>query len=459
MLRLYPASFRKRYEGEAMLLIRDRFRDETGFVRRARLWWDLVVDALGGLPSAYRNSYGATEDLLSLGAASGPSFHVLVDEPLGQGSIFVAGMTSLMVLLLVAFELGRPIAYQSIYGANGQMSPVEAVVQRLNRGSAGDSGGSDFQQSSRAARAGGPGSQTPASGGSGSEAAMLMTSQSDKPAKMSFEVASIRVSKPGTFTPPNFALDGGDSYAPFADPGGQFLADFPLSVYIQFAYQLPASPERTEAMLARLPKWVTTDHFEIRAKADGHPTKDQMRLMLQSLLADRFGLVAHFETQETPVLALLLDKPGKTGPNLRSHAEGPPCNDHPDGPTPHSAMKADGVFPPDCGSFMLVPAANHEMMIGSRDATMKTIADTLPSVGRLGRPLVDETGLAGRFDFTMHWEREAASASQAWAEAPAELQGPTFQEALKDQLGLKLKATRAPVDFLVVDHVERPSEN
>ena len=90
---------------------------------------------------------------------------------------------------------------------------------------------------------------------------------------------------------------------------------------------------------------------------------------------------------------------------------------------------------------------------------MKTIADTLPSVGRLGRPLVDETGLTGRFDFTMHWERETPAAAQPVADATAGPQGPTFQEALKDQLGLKLKATRANVDVLVVDHLERPSEN
>ena len=321
LLRLYPASFRRRYGGEALLLIRSRFRDETGLVKRARLWWDLVVDALRGLPSAYRNSYVVTAAPLSAGSAVVPSFHMLVKEPLGKGSVFVAGTVSVMTLLLVAFELGRPIAYQSIYGSNGEMSPLEAVVQRLNQGLTADLGSSDSQQGPSSAQMEGPRSHTPAPGGSG--AAMLMPGQSDKQAKMSFDVASIRQSKPGTFTPPNFALDGGDSYAPFPDPGGQFLADFPLSVYIQFAYKLPASPERTEAMLARLPKWVATDHFEIHAKADGKPTKDQMRLMLQSLLADRFKLAAHFETQDTPVLALLLDKKGKTGPSLRSHADGP----------------------------------------------------------------------------------------------------------------------------------------
>ena len=70
-------------------------------------------------------------------------------------------------------------------------------------------------------------------------------------------------------------------------------ADFPLQVHIEFAYKMMPSREQTETMLAHLPKWVTTDRFIIQAKAEGNPTKDQMRLMMQSLLADRFKLAVH----------------------------------------------------------------------------------------------------------------------------------------------------------------------
>jgi hypothetical protein len=127
---------------------------------------------------------------------------------------------------------------------------------------------------------------------------------------ISFEVASIRPTKPDAFTPPNFPLSSDDAYA---STGGLFTADFPLDVYIEFAYKLLLSREQRDAMLARLPKWVETDNFEIHARGAADSTKDQMRLMMQSLLADRFKLAIHFETQQVPVLALTLVKPGKLG--------------------------------------------------------------------------------------------------------------------------------------------------
>jgi bla regulator protein blaR1 len=290
-------------------------------------------------------------------------------------------------------------------------------------------------------------------------ATFASSSKADTPGRMSFEVASIRQSKPGTFRPPNFALDNGDVYTPFGDPGGRFTADFPLSVYIEFAYKLWLTPEQTDSMLASLPKWVATDSFEIHAKAEGNPTKDQMRLMMQSLLADRFKLSIHFETRQESVLALVLERPGKTGPRLRPHSDGPACDVHTPTPTPGSWTNADGVFPRICGAFVKIPVANHEILLGSRNATMKQIADSLPSEGRLGRPVVDQTGLTGRFDFTLQWTPESNGPTQSGADAPLDSQGTTFLEALKDQLGMKLKSTKAPLEVLVVDHVERPSEN
>ncbi len=113
LLRLYPSGFRKKYEGEALQLIRDRFRDEKGFFKRARLWCDLLADVLAGLPAAYRNSYALTEAAsLSLSATGIPSFKILDEEPLGLGSILVGGTISLIVLAAFAFLLSRPIAYR-----------------------------------------------------------------------------------------------------------------------------------------------------------------------------------------------------------------------------------------------------------------------------------------------------------------------------------------------------------
>src|SRR4051794_29508392 len=90
-------------------------------------------------------------------------------------------------------------------------------------------------------------------------------------------------------------------------------ATFDLGVYIGFAYKLPHF--QTAGALANAPGWLRTTSYDIEAKAQGNPTKDQMRLMMQSLLADRFKLVVHFETRDLPVSALTQVKTGKLGPN------------------------------------------------------------------------------------------------------------------------------------------------
>jgi hypothetical protein len=134
LLRLYPSSFRKKYEGEALQLIRDRLRDERGLFKRARLWWDLVFDVLAGLPSAYRNSYAVPEAAsLSLNAAGIPSFKSLDEEPLGRGSILVGGTISLIMIVAFALLLSQPLAYEPISATNGRMSPIQAVMQHLNQ--------------------------------------------------------------------------------------------------------------------------------------------------------------------------------------------------------------------------------------------------------------------------------------------------------------------------------------
>src|SRR5579863_2260586 len=141
--------------------------------------------------------------------------------------------------------------------------------------------------------------------------------------KMSFDVASVKPSK-GAFVPPDFPLDFGDGYRA---TGGYFKADFPLWTYIQFAYKILPGEEQNRETQAHLPGWARTDRYTIDARApSANPTKDQMRLMMQSLLAERFHLAAHFETREQPVLALTLAKPGKVGPKLRPHGDGPSCD-------------------------------------------------------------------------------------------------------------------------------------
>ena len=155
LLRLYPSRFRKEYEGEALQLIRDRLRDETGFFKRARLLWDLVADVLVGLPQANRNSYGATEAAsLSLNAEGIPSFKVLVEEPIGRGSILLGGTLSLATIVAFGFLLSRSMAHLPVPGSNGRMSPIEAVVERLNRATTPDTPISGPEEVSRSTSVG-----------------------------------------------------------------------------------------------------------------------------------------------------------------------------------------------------------------------------------------------------------------------------------------------------------------
>jgi uncharacterized protein (TIGR03435 family) len=140
--------------------------------------------------------------------------------------------------------------------------------------------------------------------------------------KMAFDAASVKPSK-GDPAAPNFPMNAWDGYR---QTGGWFRADFPLSVYIEFAYKLwPNDEQRRE--FSRLPKWVSADRYSIEARAaSGSLTKDQMRLMVQSLLAERFQLTTHFEVREVPVFELRLAKAGQPGPRLVSHADGPSCD-------------------------------------------------------------------------------------------------------------------------------------
>jgi uncharacterized protein (TIGR03435 family) len=262
---------------------------------------------------------------------------------------------------------------------------------------------------------------------------------------MQFEVAAIHLSQPGTFTPPSFALSA-DEW--FRDPQGNFHADFAVSVYIEFAYKLWLTRDQRNAAFAGLPDWVKNDHFTIQAKAPLHATKDQYRLMMQDLLRERFGLKVHFEDRETPVLAMVLEK-GKPGPKLIPHDQGLACD----------AKPTADVFPTECYSNAARPAENGQWLMGSRATSMEMIGNVLSSVGGIGgeinRPVVDQTGLKGLWDFTI-LSAPSPRPGAAEADAPA---GPTALEAMHEQLGIALKPAKAVLPVLVIDHVQRPDAN
>ena len=271
--------------------------------------------------------------------------------------------------------------------------------------------------------------------------------------KKAFEVASVKLD-PGPFRTPNFPLDPSDAFRPVGD---RFSADFAVFTYITFAYKVQSqSADIRSAMQANLPEWVMTDRYAIEARADGVSTKDQMRLMMQSLLTERFGLKAHFETRTFPAFAMELVNPGKTGPKLRPHSEGVPCEET---PATNPPVRNDKAFPPVCDAYVAYMGVNRAMKLGSRNTTLDLMAGGLAGISRLDRPLVNRTGLEGRYDFTLEFAPEPNAGPGTTGDAASDPMGPTFMQALKDQLGLKLESVKADFPFLAIDHIERPSGN
>ncbi len=162
--------------------------------------------------------------------------------------------------------------------------------------------------------------------------------------RMEFDVASIKPSPPDTQPHANFSLNIDNDTLPL---GGLVSAgNRPLIVYIDFAYKIMPTHEQRAAMVAHLPKWIVDQGFDFEARAEGSPTKDQVRLMMQSLLYDRFKLAVHFKTQDTPVLAMVRDRPGRLGSRIRAHSKGPSCDTKLKMPSDRQfTLSASGRFP------------------------------------------------------------------------------------------------------------------
>jgi uncharacterized protein (TIGR03435 family) len=169
--------------------------------------------------------------------------------------------------------------------------------------------------------------------------------------------------------------------------------------------------------------WIDSQKFDISAKSEGHGPvdKEHSTLMLRQLLTDRFGLILHRETKELVVYSLVA---GKNGPKLKEGVTGTP---YLNGPAPGR-------------------------LVGTR-ASMASLTRALSR--SLGRPVNDETGLNGQYDFTLLWTPDDTNSPAALADAT----GPSLFTALQDQLGLKLESKKAPVETIVIDHIATPSPN
>jgi uncharacterized protein (TIGR03435 family) len=232
-----------------------------------------------------------------------------------------------------------------------------------------------------------------------------------------------------------------------SQPGGRFTTlNTPLRMLIRYAYQVQG-PE-----LAGGEGWLDSERFDIAAKAEGNATQNEVRAMLQSLLADRFKLKVHRETREQPMYVLMLSRSdGKFGRQLRRSAVD--CaNVSADAPP----RDANGRLACGSGLGPGAPSSPGRRMLGLRGSTMTEFANHLEPL--VGRHVVDRTGVTGYFDMDFDFTLELQPPPPPPG-VPDPFDRQAFQtifSVLPEQLGLKLDSERGNVDVLVIDHAERP---
>ncbi len=264
-----------------------------------------------------------------------------------------------------------------------------------------------------------------------------------------FEVASVKLNRSGER----------GAMIRFA-PGGRFNAtNVPLKGLLEDAYHLK------DSQLVGAPAWIATERYDIQAKAEDsvaealkklppEQVREQLNLMMRALFVDRFKLASHQETRELPVYALVAAKGGaKLKETALTAAELAPPN--PDGP-PVSGRKGPWI---NMGRGELKGTA----------IDLALLSDVLSR--QVGRVVLDKTGLKAKYDFVLHWTPDDSQDPMFKGVGPGpdakppieagltDVSGPTLFAALQEQLGLKLEAQKSQLDVLVIDRLERPSEN
>lgn len=241
----------------------------------------------------------------------------------------------------------------------------------------------------------------------------------DANASPSFEVATIKPSKPD------------EQRKAFLVRGRRFQTiNTSLSELISFAYEVHAK------QVIGAPDWAEKDKFDIDAQPDGEgaPSDKQWKGMMQKLLVERFKLTFHRDKKELSVYVLSV---AKTGPKL-TKSEGDPNG-------------LPGLFFRALGDLNV------------RNATIGEFASFILQGAVLDRPVLDQTGIKGKYDFTLKWTPDDSQFGGMGAKIPPPTDSatapPGLYTAIQEQIGLKLEATKAPAEVLVIDHVEKPSEN
>jgi len=239
-----------------------------------------------------------------------------------------------------------------------------------------------------------------------------------KPAFDAFEVATIKPTAPD-WTGGRFILLQGD----------QFIArNHALKTLIAAAYNV------FPGAISGGPAWVDSDHYDILAKTPGEdrPTLDDQMSMLAKLLGDRFKLTFHREQKTLSYYALTVDR---TGSKLKP-------------PTESTGDRVPLIF-------VISP---QNARLPGRNASMAELASVMQRAA-LDRPVVDKTGLSGRYDFDLEWMPDETQFSGVMPPGTTAPSKPDLFAALQQQLGLRLEAARGEIEVLVIDQVERPSEN
>jgi uncharacterized protein (TIGR03435 family) len=232
-------------------------------------------------------------------------------------------------------------------------------------------------------------------------------------------------------------------------PGGRFVAE---NVTVKFILQEAYNVK--DSQISGAPGWLDSEHYDIEAKMDeaeaaadsklgSDAAMARQRLMLQSMLVDRFKLALHHDAKEMSVYALVV---AKSGSKLHAAA---------------AAAAAAGDAPPMRRGIMMRGRGD----LNVTGANMEMFCNVLAR--QIDHLVVDQTGLKGEYDFALKWTPEAgegqmfrgAGGPPGDGAPPPEASGPSIFTALQEQLGLKLEAQKGPVDTIVIDHVERPSEN
>jgi len=284
---------------------------------------------------------------------------------------------------------------------------------------------------------------------------------------LEFEVASVKSNKSGPTMMMMRTL-----------PTSFNVTNLPLRMLITQAYRVSGY------QLVGGPGWLDAERFDIVAKAPEGSRPDQTMLMLRGLLAERFKLKVHGESRDVPIYALVLARSdGKLGPKLSKNTDdcqkiqeerlaaakaargtGPGGPGRAGQPIPF-AMPGPGERPICTVSMNAGPPAGGGLPVITMRAggqTMEALARNLS--GNVNRQVVDRTGLTGLYDYELQYSMQQGSLTTApvggAAPAPAAPidDGPTIFDALRD-LGLKLESVRGPVDHLVIDSVERPTED